>query len=395
MNSQAVYLSGAVRTPIGRYGGSFLSLPAPSLGAAAAREALSRSGFSVDQVQESVFGCARQAGMGPNPARQAAHLAGIPDRVPAFTVNQACASGLKAILLAARSVQAEEADPVLAGGMENMSRVPYLLPGIRFGVRMGDQELTDAMVKDGFLCPLCGMIMGETAENLAREYGISRLEQDRFAASSQVRCQQARELGLFREEIVPVEARGPKGTPLRVEADEHPRDQVTVESLAKLPPVYGEGTVTAGSASGITDGAAALLVSRHRPASPRGPVARLAHWTSVGVEPSRMGIGPVPAIRKLLEISGLSLEAIDVVEINEAFAAQVLACQRELNIDPERLNPNGGAIALGHPIGCSGARIVVTLMHEMARRKARYGIAALCVSGGMGVAALLESDTST
>ena len=395
LNSQAVYLSGAVRTPIGRYGGSFLSIPAPSLGAAAAKEALIRSGFSAAQVQEAIFGCARQAGVGPNPARQASHLAGIPDSVPAFTVNQACASGLKAVLLAARSVQAGEADPVLAGGMESMSRVPYLLPAVRFGVRMGHQEMTDGMVKDGFLCPLCGLIMGETAENLALEYGISRLEQDRYAAQSQERCQRARERGLFREEIVPVDAPGSKGVPTRVEADEHPRDQVTVESLAKLPPVYGEGTVTAGSASGISDGAAALLVSRHRPASPRGPVARLAHWTSVGVEPSRMGIGPVPAIRKLLEISGLSLEAIDLVEINEAFAAQVLACQRELNIDPERLNPIGGAIALGHPIGCSGARIVVTLMHEMARRKARYGIAALCVSGGMGVAALLESDTST
>ena len=396
LNSQAVYLSGAVRTPIGRYGGSFLTLPAPELGALAAREALIRSGFSAAEVQETIFGCARQAGVGPNPARQASHLAGIPDSVPAFTVNQACASGLKAILLAARSVQASESDPVLAGGMENMSRVPYLLSSVRFGVRMGHQELADSMVKDGFLCPLCGQIMGETAENLAREYGISRLDQDRYAAQSQTRCQQARERGLFKEEIVPVETPGSKGVRNRVEADEHPRDQVTVESLAKLPPVYGEkGTVTAGSASGITDGGAALLVSRQRPRSTRGPVVRLEHWTSVGVEPSRMGIGPVPAIRKLLKHSALSLQDIDIVEINEAFAAQVLACQRELNLDPEKLNPNGGAIALGHPIGCSGARIVVTLMHEMARRKARYGIAALCVSGGMGVAALLESEPST
>jgi acetyl-CoA C-acetyltransferase len=396
LNSQAVYLSGAVRTPIGRYGGSFAALPAPELGALAAREALSRSGFSAAEVQETVFGCARQAGVGPNPARQVSHLAGIPDSVPAFTVNQACASGLKAILLAARSVLASESDPVLAGGMENMSRVPYLLSSVRFGARMGHQELTDSMVKDGFLCPLCGQIMGETAENLAREYGISRLEQDRYAAQSQARCQRARERGLFLEEIVPVETPGPKGVRNRIEADEHPRDQVTVESLAKLPPVYGEGgTVTAGSASGITDGGAALLVSRRRPAAPRGPVVRLEHWTQVGVEPSRMGIGPVPAIRKLLKNSGLSLQDIDIVEINEAFAAQILACQRELNLDPEKLNPNGGAIALGHPIGCSGARIVVTLMHAMARQRARYGIAALCVSGGMGVAALLESDSST
>jgi len=396
LNSKAVYLSGGVRTPIGRYGGSFLPLAAPALGALAAREALARSGFSAAEIQEVVFGCARQAGVGPNPARQAAQQAGIPHSVPAYTVNQACASGLKAIFLAAQSVQGDQADPILAGGMENMSRVPYLLPTARFGARMGHQELTDAMVKDGFLCPLCGQIMGETAENLAREFGITRQEQDRFAAQSQTRCQRARELQLFREEIVPVEVSGPKGIAIQVEADEHPRDQVTVESLAKLSPVYGEGgTVTAGSASGLTDAGAAIVVSGRRPSSPRGPVARLAQWTTVGVEPSRMGIGPVPAIRKLLEISKLSLEDIDLVEINEAFAAQVLACQRELRIDPEKLNPNGGAIALGHPIGCSGTRIVVTLMHEMARRKARYGIAALCVSGGMGVAALLESDTST
>jgi acetyl-CoA C-acetyltransferase len=392
----SVYLSGAVRTPIGRFGGSLLSLTAPQLGAAAAREALRRAGFAADQIEESIFGCARQAGVGPNPGRQASHLAGIPDRVPAYTVNQACASGLKSILLAARSVLAGEADPILAGGMESMSRVPYLLPSARFGSRMGHQELTDAMVKDGFLCPLCHQIMGETAESLAREYGISRAEQDHYAAESQSRCQRARAAGLFRAEIVPVEIPAGRGPALRLESDEHPRDGVTVESLAKLPAVYGpQGTVTAGSASGITDGAAALIVSGKPPASPRGPVARLADWASVGVEPARMGIGPVPAIRKLLQSARLTLEDIDLFEINEAFAAQVLACQKELKIDPKRLNPNGGAIALGHPIGCSGARIVVTLIHEMARRKSRYGIAALCVSGGMGVAALLEPPTSS
>ena len=393
MTSTHVYLSGAVRTPIGRFGGSFLSLPAPALGAAAAREALSRSGFSPSAIRETVFGCARQAGVGPNPARQASHLCGIPVSTPAFTVNQACASGLKAIFLAARSVMADEANPILAGGMENMSRVPYLLTAGRFGTRMGHQELTDGMVRDGFLCPLCGQIMGETAENLAREYGISREEQDRYAAESQRRCERAGDEGLFRAEIVPVEVPGSRGQSLVVERDEHPRKGVTLESLAKLPPAFGkEGTITAGSASGITDGGAAIVVSADRPPSARGPVTRLLGWSSVGVEPSRMGIGPVPAIRTLLERSGLSLDDIDVVEINEAFAAQVLACQRELKIDPEKLNPNGGAIALGHPIGCSGARIVITLMHEMARRRARYGIAALCVSGGMGVAALLESE---
>jgi len=392
----SVYLSGAVRTPIGSFGGALLPLTAPQLGALAAREALRRSGFAAEQMQESIFGCARQAGVGPNPGRQASHLAGLPDAVPAYTVNQACASGLKAILLAARSALSGEADLVLAGGMESMSRVPYLLSSARFGARMGHQELTDGMVKDGFLCPLCGQIMGETAENLARAYGIARAEQDRYAAESQQRCERARKRGLFREEIVPVEVASARGGPVRVESDEHPRDGVTADSLARLTPVYGAGgTVTAGSASGITDGAAALVVSRARPAAASGPVARLVGWASVGVEPARMGIGPVPAIRKLLQAASLSLDDIDLVEINEAFAAQVLACQRELRIDPARLNCNGGAIALGHPIGCSGARIVVTLIHEMARRKSRYGIAALCVSGGMGVAALLESPTST
>ena len=392
MSRGVVYLSGAVRTPIGRFGGGFYGLPAPELGAAAAREAVARSGFASEEVQETVFGCARQAGVGPNPARQVSHLAGIPDRVPAYTVNQACASGLKAILLAAREVASGESSPILAGGAENMSRVPYLLDSARFGARMGHEELTDGMLRDGFLCRLCGQMMGETAENLAREYRISRAEQDRYAAESQQRVERARERGLFREEIVAVEVAGPKGSIRRVEEDEHPRDGVTADSLGKLAPVFGaEGTITAGSASGITDGGAAVLVSAARPRASRGPLARLVAWTSVGVDPSRMGIGPVPAIRKLVSNSGISLEQIDLVEINEAFAAQVLACQRELHIDPAKLNPNGGAIALGHPIGCSGARIVVTLMHEMARREARYGIAALCVSGGMGVAALLES----
>ncbi|HEV8376020.1 MAG TPA: thiolase family protein [Candidatus Polarisedimenticolia bacterium] len=393
MDRQAVFLSGAVRTPIGRFGGSFRAVPAPRLGAAAARAALVRSGRSPDEIQETVFGCARQAGVGPNPARQIAHLAGIPDRSPAYTVNQACASGLKAILLAARAVGSAESDPVLAGGVENMSRVPYLVESLRFGGRMGHAEVTDGMIRDGFLCPLCGQLMGETAENLVKGYGISREEQDRYAAESQQRYQRARDRGIDQEEIVPVEIEGPRGTVLRVEADEHPRNDVTIESLARLSPVYGPGgTITAGSASGITDGGAALIVSgsRPEPSSSSGPVARLTWWTSVGVEPARMGIGPVPAIRRLLSETGLSLDRIDLVELNEAFAGQVLACQRELRIDPDRLNPNGGAIAMGHPIGCSGARIVVTLIHEMARRKARYGIAALCVSGGMGVAALLE-----
>jgi acetyl-CoA C-acetyltransferase len=387
-----IYLRGAVRTPIGRFGGGLASLSAPVLGARAAAEAMKRAGIRPEMIEETIFGCARQAGLGPNPGRQVAHLAGVPDASPAYTVNQACASGMKAILLAAQSILLGEARQVLAGGTESMSRVPYLLTGGRFGVRMGHAELADGMYRDGFLCPLCGQIMGETAENLAREYGISREEQDQYAAESQRRCQEAREKDLFRGEIVPVEIPGPKGGAVRVETDEHPRDGVTRESLSRLPPAFSpEGTVTAGTSSGITDGAAAVVVSSSPgDAGPSGPVARLAGWALAGVDPARMGIGPVPAIRKLLQRTGLSLDEVDIVEINEAFAAQVIACQRELRIDSSRLNPQGGAIALGHPIGCSGSRIVVTLIHEMFRRKARRGLAALCVSGGMGAAALLE-----
>ncbi len=392
MIAQELYLAGAVRTPIGRFGGSLAGLPSPQLAAVAAREAMKRAATDPAGIDETIFGCARQAGVGPNPARQASRLAGVPDEVPAYTVNQACASGLKAILLAGRAIAGGEAGTILAGGMENMSRVPYLLGSVRHGARMGHQELTDAMFRDGFLDPLSGQLMGETAENLAREYNISRQEQDEYAAESQRRCQAARQRGLFSEEIVPVDLPDAKQPGKQLATDEHPRDGVTAASLASLPPVFGKnGTITAGSASGITDGAAAVVVSRDRPSQAQGPVCRLVEWTTVGVAPERMGIGPVPAIRRLLQKTGLALEQIDLVEINEAFAAQVLACQRELRIDPQRLNPNGGAIALGHPIGCSGSRVVVTLMHEMARRQARYGIAALCVSGGLGVAALLQS----
>jgi acetyl-CoA C-acetyltransferase len=384
-----------VRTPIGRFGGALSSLTAPELGGKAAAEAIARAGVRPEEIGETIFGCARQAGVGPNPGRQVSRLAGVPDSVPAFTVNQACASGMKAVLLAAQAVLLGEADTLLAGGTESMSRVPHLLPGARFGMRMGRQELVDGMFRDGFLCPLCGELMGETAEALARDYGIGRQEQDRFAAESQRRCQEARDQGLFRDEIAPVEVPGPRGIVL-VEADEHPRAGVTEASLAKLPPVFApEGSVTAGSSSGITDGAAALIVSSSPGSSAdRGPVVRLSAWASAGVDPRRMGIGPVPAVRRLLQRTSLSIDQIDVVEINEAFAAQVLACQRELGIDPSRLNPRGGAIALGHPIGCSGARLLVTLSHEMIRRDARYGIASLCVSGGMGVAALLERAAS-
>jgi acetyl-CoA C-acetyltransferase len=311
---------------------------------------------------------------------------------PAYGINQACLSGLQAILAAARAVRLDEADVVLAGGMESMSRVPYLLPEARWGYRMGHKEIVDAMSRDGFLDPLSGKIMGETAETLARQYGISREEQDRYAATSQNRCEAATHAGRFAEEIVPVEVRDAK-TSRVVAADEHPRAGVTAEALSNLSPVFEmDGTVTAGNSSGITDGAAAMLVLSREAAERDGiePVARIVGWRVDGVDPAVMGIGPVPAVRHLMAATGRRLDGVDLIELNEAFAAQVLAVDRELRFDRERLNVNGGAIALGHPIGCSGARIVVTLLHEMRRRSSATGLATLCVSGGMGGALLLE-----
>ena len=389
-----VYVLSAARTPIGRFGGAFASLSAADLGTAAARAAIELSGLPAAAIDETVFGHARQAGGGPNTARQVSHRAGVPDSVPAYTVNKACASSLKAISLASLSIAAGENDVVLAGGAECMSATPYLLPRARFGMRMGDGEVVDGMYRDGFLCPLCGQLMGETAENLVREFGVSRLEQDAFAAESQRRAKAAAEEGRFDAEIVPVEVPGKKG-PVLVSQDEHPRPDTTAASLAKLPPVFDAegGTVHAGNSSGITDGGAALVLASEEEATKSGvePLARVVAWSSAGVEPERMGIGPVPALRKLLEKTGRTLDQIDLVELNEAFAAQVIACARELpSLDPARINVNGGAIALGHPIGATGARITTTLLHEMKRRGARTGVATLCISGGMGMAVLFE-----
>ena len=387
-----VYVLSAVRTPIGKFGGSFASLTAADLGEAAAKAALERSGLPAAAVDETIFGHARQAGGGPNTARQVSHRAGVPDSVPAFTVNKACASSLKAITLGALTIAAGENDVVLAGGTECMSATPYLLPRARFGMRMGDAEVVDAMYRDGFLCPLCGQLMGETAENLVREYGILRAEQDAYALESQRRAASASSSGRFSDEIVPVSVAGKKGS-VTVSADEHPRADSSLESLGKLPPVFDpQGTVHAGNSSGITDGAAALVLGTEEEAGKSGvePLARVAAWTSAGVDPARMGIGPVPAIRALLQKTKLTLSDIDLIELNEAFAAQVIACVRDLSLDPERLNVNGGAIALGHPIGATGARITTTLLHEMRRRGAKRGIATLCVSGGMGMAILFE-----
>jgi len=313
--------------------------------------------------------------------------------VPAFTVNKACASSLKAITLGALSIAAGENDLVLAGGAECMSATPYLLTRARFGLRMGHGEIVDGMYRDGFLCPLCSQLMGETAENLTREYGILRLEQDAYAAESQRKASEASESGRFRDEIVPVEVPGKKGKVV-VEKDEHPRPGTTAESLATLPTVFDpeNGTVHAGNSSGITDGAAAVVLATEDEARKSGvePLARVVAWTSAGVEPARMGIGPVPAIRALLKKTGRKLPDIDLIELNEAFAAQVIACARELPFDLSRVNVNGGAIALGHPIGATGARITTTLVHEMKRRGSKTGIATLCVSGGMGMAVLFE-----
>jgi acetyl-CoA C-acetyltransferase len=388
-----VFVLAAARTPIGKFGGSLSLMSAADLGEVAAKAAIERSGLPPAAVDETIFGHARQAGGGPNTARQVSHRAGVPDSVPAFTVNKACASSLKALTLGALSIAAGENNVVLAGGTECMSATPYLLTHARFGLRMGHGELVDGMYRDGFLCPLCGQLMGETAENLVREYGILRAEQDAYAAESQRRAAEASTSGRFADEIAPVEIAGKKGT-VRVEKDEHPRPETTAESLAKLPPVFDadNGTVHAGNSSGITDGAAALVIATEEEVKKAGvePLARVVAWTSAGVEPERMGIGPVPAIRALLAKTGLKLSDVDLIELNEAFAAQVVACARELSFDLSRVNVNGGAIALGHPIGATGARIVTTLLHEMKKRNSKTGIATLCVSGGMGMAVLFE-----
>ena len=388
-----VWVLSAARTPIGKFGGAFASLSAADLGTAAARGALARAGVPPGDVTETIFGHGRQAGGGPNSARQVARRAGVPDASPAFTVNKACASSLKAITLGALTIAVGENEVVLAGGHECMSATPYLLTGARFGYRMGSAEVVDGMTRDGFLCPLCGELMGQTAERLAGEYGIGRAEQDAFAVESQRRAARAAADGRAAAEIVPVEVETRKGR-IVVSADEHPRPDTTPESLARLPAVFAkEGTVHAGNSSGITDGGSALVLASREYAESRGlaPLARIAGWTSAGVDPARMGIGPVPAVRRLLEKTGTRLADVELIELNEAFAAQVLACGRDLGFDPGRVNVNGGAIALGHPIGATGARIATTLLHEMRRSGARRGIATLCVSGGMGMAVLFEA----
>src|SRR5881394_1832805 len=389
----AVFLAGAVRTPIGRFGGSLKTFSAADLGVIAAKESLLRANVRADQLDDSIWGCARQAGGGPNVARQIIFRAGAPDTVPAFTVNQACGSGLRAIILAAEKIMLSRANIVLAGGTESMSRVPYFAEGARWGTRLGHVELIDGMYRDGFNDPLSGLVMGETAEKLAGQYEISRDEQDEFALRSQQRAAAATAAGKFSDEVAPVEIKGRKGEVTSFSTDEHVRADTRIESLQKLAPVFSkDGTVTAGNSSGITDGAAAVVVMSEAALQDSGaePLARIVDYEIVGVPPEIMGIGPVPATRRLLERQRLTLSDVDLIELNEAFAAQVIACDRELQFDHERLNVNGGSIALGHPIGCTGVRITTTLLHEMKKRQARRGLASLCISGGMGIALLLE-----
>jgi acetyl-CoA C-acetyltransferase len=390
--TDAVLLS-ACRTPIGSFGGVFKDLTAPDLGAIVVRDAITRAGVADEDVGEVILGCVLQAGQGMNVARQVVIKAGLPHSVPGETVNRVCGSGLTAVVHAVEGVKAGFVDVIVAGGTESMSNAPYLLKGARWGYRMGHAEAVDSMLAEGLTCAIEGCHMGNTAEAVATKYGIGREAQDRFAAESQARAEQAAKDGRFADEIVPVEIPQKKGTPIRVDRDEYPRAGTTAEKLATLKAAFQkEGTVTAGNASGINDGAAALVVATAEWARDRNrvPLARVIAYATVGVEPKYMGMGPVPAITRALERAQLRLEQIDIFELNEAFAAQSLAVVNELGIDPARVNVHGGAIALGHPIGASGARVLTTLVYALRHRQARYGVASLCVGGGMGVAMVVE-----
>ena len=387
-----VILEGA-RTPIGKFLGSYAQTPAVQLGVAATKEALERANVETEQVQHLVYGHGRQAGNGPNAGRQVSYFSGIPQEVNAFAVNMACASGSKAIQLGAEQIMLGNYEIVVAGGMENMTQVPFLLPNLRFGYRLGDVPLLDAMYTDGFSCRLCGLIMGETAENVARRYNISRQAQDEYALETQQKAEAGKERRA--KEMFPMEVPGKKkGQTATVTEDEHPRPDTTLETLAKLPPVFDKenGTVTAGNSSGITDGAASLVLMPESRAKAEGrePLAKIVAYSEAGVDPAYMGIAPIFSTRKILEKTGLKMADFECVEINEAFAAQVVACDKELKFDHDRLNVKGGAIAVGHPIGMSGARIVLSLAYEMREQGYSLGLATLCVSGGQGMSFVLE-----
>jgi len=390
--NETIYLLAAVRTPIGKFGGGLSSLTAVQLGIASAKATLDRSGVDPAAVDEVIFGNARQGGVGPNPARQIAIKSGLAHETPAYTVNQACGSGLRAIMNAADQIRLGHASIVLAGGTESMSNTPYMLPRARWGYRMGDAEVVDGMYRDGFVCPLADELMGATAETLADRYEISREEQDAYAVETQRRAGVAYNEGRFRDEIVPVTVAGRKGDVV-IDRDEHPRFDADLGLLAKLPPVFRKnGTVHAGNSSGVTDGASSMLVASAEAVKRHGltPMARIIGYAQAGVDPKVMGIGPVPATKKLLAETGVALSEIDLIELNEAFAAQVLACDRELHLDRDKVNVHGGAISLGHPIGATGARIITTLIHALSSRDQRLGLATLCISGGMGISMLVE-----
>lgn len=390
---EAVIVS-SVRTAVGKYGGSLTPIPATEMGALVIAEALQRAGVEPGQVDEVIMGNVLQAGLGQNPARQAAVKSGIPHEVPAWTLNKVCGSGLKTVGLAAQLIAAEEADIIVAGGMENMSAAPYLMEKGRWGYRMGDAKLVDTMIRDGLWCAFNDVHMGITAENIAAKYGITRAEQDAFSAGSQQKAIAAIDEGRFKEEILPVQLPSKKGEPVFFDTDEFPRRGTTAEGLAKLKPAFKkDGTVTAGNASGINDGAAAVVVMSADKAAQLGikPLFIIRSAASAGVDPAYMGLGPIAASNKALSKAGLTVADMDLIEANEAFAAQALAVMRELKLPAEKTNVNGGAVALGHPIGCSGTRILVTLLYEMTRRGSKYGLATLCIGGGQGTALVVEN----
>ena len=390
-----VVILSACRTPIGAFGGALKDVSAVDLGAIVIREAIARASVKAADVGDVVMGCVLQAGNGMNVARQAALKAGVPVEVPGETVNRVCGSGMQAVVHAVEAIRVGYVDAMVAGGTESMSNAPYLLTGARWGYRMGNADALDSMVYEGLTCAINSCHMGITAEEVAKKYGVSRKDQDAFAAASQKRAAHAIKEGLFRDEIVPVETSRKKGDAVRFDTDEYPRAGTTMDTLAGLKPAFlkKDGTVTAGNASGINDGAAAMVVTTAAKARQIGtaPLARILAYVSTGVDPMVMGMGPVPAVRKVLDRAGLTQEDVDLFELNEAFAAQSVAVVRELGIDPAKVNVHGGAIALGHPIGASGARVLTTLVYALRARKLRYGVAALCVGGGMGIAMAVEA----
>ncbi|ALF88407.1 MULTISPECIES: acetyl-CoA C-acetyltransferase [Ralstonia solanacearum species complex] len=388
-----VVIVSAVRTAVGKFGGSLAKIPAPELGAAVIREALSRAKVAPDQVSEVIMGQVLTAGSGQNPARQALIKAGLPDMVPGMTINKVCGSGLKAVMLAANAIVAGEADIVVAGGQENMSAAPHVLPGSRDGFRMGDSKLIDSMIVDGLWDVYNQYHMGITAENVAKQYGITREAQDALAVASQNKAEAAQKAGRFNDEIVPILIPQRKGDPIAFAQDEFVRHGATLESMSGLKPAFDKaGTVTAANASGINDGAAAVVVMSAARAKELGltPLATIRAYANAGVDPKVMGMGPVPASKRCLSRAGWSVGDLDLMEINEAFAAQALAVHQQMGWDTSKVNVNGGAIAIGHPIGASGCRILVTLLHEMQKRDAKKGLASLCIGGGMGVALAVE-----